>query len=633
MADIRLTELDFETIKGNLKTFLKGQNELADYDFEGSTMSVLLDVLAYNTSYNAMLAHLLANEMFIDTAIKRSSVVSHAKTLGYIPRSGRAAHATVSLTVTPSSSTPEPIITLPKTTAFATLVDDFGYTFYPKETYSAIYDQVNNQYVFPAVELIEGIRLGAQFTVIQDTVSGPFLLPTPNIDTTTMGVIVAPASDSVNGEVYTKTDTIVDLLPTSKVFWVEETPTGRYQIQFGNDILGAQLEVGNVVYVEYFQTSATSGANGASVFALASVFPGAADVVVDIVLSAAGGAPAEDIDSIRFNAPRLNATRNRAVTAQDYKTLIKSMFPFVKGISVWGGEDNMPPIYGKVFISIDTVDEYVLSEADKSNIINNIVGPRSMLTLQHEFVEPEYLFIGMNVDVKYSTLTTTLDAGQMRALIVNRITSYFDNEVSTLDKTMYYSKLLSVLDGVDPSIIGVQVSLRLNKLIQPVKFLDTDVTTTFNTSLEPRSLRSSNFFTSIGNSIINSAVFIQDVPTETFGVDPTAGVLKLIDATTGQVISDNYGSVNYETGVVNISDLYVRDYPVGAVGVILYGVPQDGHYDISPAILNNTVLVATATAPAPSRNLILRLDKNGLNNVAGVSAGVTVTAIPIIESM
>jgi hypothetical protein len=402
MADIRLTELDFESIKANLKNFLKAQSELTDYDFEGSTMAVLLDTLAYNTHYNAMLAHLLANEMFIDTAIKRSSVVSHAKSLGYIPRSGRAAVATVKVTVIPVSDDPAPVISLPKTLAFATILDDLAFTFFPKQAYTAVYDQPNNQYVFPAVELIEGVRMASKFTVTQDTVSGPFLIPTPNIDTTTVSVFVKPSSDSLVTTVYSKTDTIIDLLPTSKVFWVEETPTGRYQLLFGNDVVGAQLKVGNVVYAEYFQTSASEGANGASIFALASNFPGASDVVVDTVSPAAGGAPAEDIDSIRFNAPRLNATRNRAVTAQDYKTLIKSMFPFVKGIAVWGGEDNVPPIYGKVFISIDTVDNYVLTESDKTNILKNILQSRSMLTLSHEFVEPEYLYIGLMVEVKYN---------------------------------------------------------------------------------------------------------------------------------------------------------------------------------------------------------------------------------------
>jgi hypothetical protein len=632
MADIRLTELDFESIKANLKNFLKAQSELTDYDFEGSTMAVLLDTLAYNTHYNAMLAHLLANEMFIDTAIKRSSVVSHAKSLGYIPRSGRAAVATVKVTVIPVSDDPAPVISLPKTLAFATILDDLAFTFFPKQAYTAVYDQPNNQYVFPAVELIEGVRMASKFTVTQDTVSGPFLIPTPNIDTTTVSVFVKPSSDSFVTTVYSKTDTIIDLLPTSKVFWVEETPTGRYQLLFGNDVVGAQLKVGNVVYAEYFQTSASEGANGASIFALASNFPGASDVVVDTVSPAAGGAPAEDIDSIRFNAPRLNATRNRAVTAQDYKTLIKSMFPFVKGIAVWGGEDNVPPIYGKVFISIDTVDNYVLTESDKTNILKNILQSRSMLTLSHEFVEPEYLYIGLMVDVKYNALSTTLDAGQMRALVTNRVNDYFDNEVSTLDKTMYYSKLLAALDSADQSIIAVQASLRLNKLLQPVKYENETVLTVFNTQLEPGSVRSSNFFTTLDDAIINNPVFIQDAPNAPLGIEPTTGTLKLINASTGTVVADNYGTVDYMRGVATLNDLYVRDYPVGVTGITLYAVPQDGHYDISPAILNNTELVETATMPAPSRNLILRLDKNGLNNVAGVSAGVTVSATPIIAS-
>lgn len=632
MADIRLTELDFETIKTNLKNFLKGQSELSDYDFDGSTLAVLLDVLAYNTHYNAMLAHLLSNEMFIDTAIKRSSVVSHAKSLGYIPRSGRAAVATVRVTVTPVDDDPAPVISLSKNLAFATVLDDLAFTFFPKQTYTAVYDAVNNEYVFPAVELVEGVRLGAKFTVTQDTVSGPFLIPTPNIDTTTVQVVVVPSSDSLTTTVYNKTDTIIDLLPTSKVFWVEETPTARYQILFGNDVVGAQLSPGNVVFVEYFQCSASEGANGASVFAMASNFPGASDVVVDTVMPAAGGAPAEDIDSIRFNAPRLNATRNRAVTAQDYKTLIKSLFPFVKGIAVWGGEDNVPPIYGKVFISIDTVDEYVLTEADKTNILRNILQSRSMLTLTHEFVEPEYLYIGMVVDVKYNALSTTLDSGQMRSLVTNRVNDYFDNEVSTLDKTMYYSKLLATLDGADPSIIAVQAALRLHKILQPLKYQDTAILTVFNTQLEPRSIRSTNFYTMLEDTVINNPVFIQDSPNAPLGIEPLTGTLKLINATTGAVISDNYGTVDYIRGVVTLNDLYVRDYPVGITGIILYAVPQDGHYDISPAILNNTELVETATMPAPSRNLILRLDKNGLNNVAGVSAGVTVSATPIIAS-
>jgi hypothetical protein len=393
---LRVTELDFDTIRTNLKTFLQSQTEFTDYNFDGAGLSVLLDVLAYNDHYSAMTVHLMANEMFIDTAIKRSSVVSIAKTLGYIPRSVSGSRAILNLVVTSTAVSPPSVMTLDTNVKFTSTVNSTPYTFnvLTPQTVTG----TAGVYTFPNVTVLEGVRLTNTFVAAADTLSGPFVIPVSTIDLSTLLVSV----EGISTVAFTRATSVIDILPTSPVYWVEENMDGNYQILFGapdsrgEGNIGLPIEVGNIVTVSYI-ASTGSNSNGARTFSLVGSVATDTTTAVTTTAVASAGSEKETIDSIRFNAPKYNATRNRAVTAQDYKSLILANLSKAQSVVVWGGEENTPPIYGKVFITIDPRAGYTIADSDKSYITESILRPRGVMSIQHEFVDPEYLYLGFNI--------------------------------------------------------------------------------------------------------------------------------------------------------------------------------------------------------------------------------------------
>jgi len=370
MAELNITELDFDTIKTNLRTYLAAQPEFTDYDFTGSALSLLLDVLAYNTHYNAVLANLQANEMFIDTAIKRTSVVSLAKMLGYSPRSTTSAKAQVDLIVTQDVTT-ESTLSITPDVKFNASINGQSFTFNVNESQTATLNE-SGVFEFTDVELIEGIYLSNSFLIGSDNTSGPLIIPNNNVDTTTILVSVQTSSSNLTSADWVKTSTIVDITNTSKVFWVEENNEGQYQLVFGDDNVGASLTPGNIVTVTYI-VSEGAASNGARDFSLVGTIDGEDEVTITVTSPANGGTGKESIDSIRFNAPRYNANRNRAVTAEDYRTIIKQNFSKAREVTVWGGEENDPPVYGSVFISVDPVANSVITTADQDFIKESIL--------------------------------------------------------------------------------------------------------------------------------------------------------------------------------------------------------------------------------------------------------------------
>jgi hypothetical protein len=343
---INITELDFDAIKVNLKEFLKGQSEFSDYDFEGSGLSVILDILAYNTHYNALYDNLAVNELFLDSAIKRNSVVSLAKSLGYTPRSAKCAIADVNVQLTTTSNGPA-VIVIPALSPFSTTIDGTTFTFYNRSAISAtgpstVY-QMNN------IRLTEGEFLSFRFDVAEGNTSR-FIIPNRNVDLETLRVRVQENSQSSEFNTFTSASSLVDADLTTRVYWVKEIDDGIYELVFGDGVIGQALQAGNVVNVEYF-VSSLDGPNGARVFTYDGTLPIAGSVVtVNVVNPASGGDAPEDINSIKFNAPRMYAAQNRAVTTDDYKTILYNQFSEAKSVTVWGGEDNNPPVYGKTFI-------------------------------------------------------------------------------------------------------------------------------------------------------------------------------------------------------------------------------------------------------------------------------------------
>lgn len=401
MAQLDVSELDFASIKQSLQTYLQSQEEFSDYNFEGSGLSVLLDVLAYNTHYNAMLSHMIVNESFLDSAVKRSSVVSLAKAIGYTPRSRRSAEATVNLVVYPPAGYTDTILTITRDTRFQTTVDGQFYTFFPQTGQFSILrsNQGRDLFYFPNLKIKEGRRVSNNFIVNSSNLTGPFTIPNVGVDTSTLRVRVQKSATDFGLTTFTHRDKFIDVKSTTAAYFIEEGADSLYQIRFGDGVVGKALEAGNIVIIDYLATVGAP-ANNARQFSVGSTLTLSGEqVVVQTVQSSVGGISRESVDSIKQNAPRYNSTKERAVTARDYQSLILAANPNVESVSVWGGEDNDPPMYGKVFLSLNPVLGSIITQSDKDKIQAEIIGPKTPIAIIPEFVDPEFTYVGIQLNV------------------------------------------------------------------------------------------------------------------------------------------------------------------------------------------------------------------------------------------
>ena len=630
MAQLNVTELDFDLIKQNLKSYLQSQEEFQDYNFDGSALSVLIDLLAYNTHYNATLAHLQANEMFIDSAVKRNSVTSIAKTLGYTPTSRRSAVANITFEIDPPVSYTGTSLTVSRDTVFVGKTTNNTYNFYPKEDYhSGLVTLETGATGFRFnMELIEGRRITNTFTVDQSNISGPFILPNKNIDTTTIRVRVQQSSSVVTTSLWRFYDDIMDVDQTTKAFFVEEGPSGLHELRFGDDVIGKKLDVGNIVIVDYIVSSGAA-ANSIPNFASSKVFTSSGETkVVYLNSAAAGGQEQQSIDSIRFNAPKFNATKNRAVTSSDYETLIKSRFNNINSIAVWGGEENIPPIYGKVFISIQPIPGSVITQTDRDIIARDIIKPRSVVSIQPEFVSPEELYVGLDVSVNYNKNITSLTSSRIESEITTVVRNFFLSTVNKLQKNFYYSKLLTSVLQTTQSIFSASVQIKMHRRV-PVAFdVANQYDVRFNVGLENETVRTTNFTTSISGK--SYEVYLTDTHVETTGDIGTLVMKRVSDDT---IILSNVGTVDYRTGVVSISNVTISSLSGGLDSLRVYAEP----FGDAPNILTTKLTSTTETSLGPvfpyaARNTVLTLDDTtAADSIANTVAGLTVSAIPYAQ--
>lgn len=623
MSQLNVTELDFATIKENLKTFLQSQEEFQDYNFDGSGLTILLDILAYNTHYNATLAHLQANEMFIDSAVKRNSVTSIAKTLGYTPTSRRSARANITLQIDPPVTFTNTSLTVTRDTPFIAKTAKNTYTFFPREDYVSglvVLETGQTGFNFP-MELIEGKRVTNTFIVDQSNKSGPFVLPNGNIDTTTIRVRVQQSNAVTSITTWNFYDDIVAVDGTTRAFFIEEGPSGLYEIRFGDDIIGKQLQVGNIVSIDYIVSSGTA-ANSIPNFSPSRTFTATGESKVVYLTSAAtGGSEKESVDSIRYNAPKFNSTKNRVVTSDDYETLIRARFGNINSIAVWGGEENNPPIYGKVFISIQPLPGSIISQADKDIIARDIIRPRSVVSIQPEFVDPIETYIGLNISVNYNKTITSLTTSRIESEVRAVVQSFFTNNVNKLQKNFYYSRLLSAVAGTTQSIFSASIQVLMHKRIEVFTGVPEDYVIRFNTPLEIETVKTTIFTTTIGTQ--DYEAYITDQHDITVG---DIGTLVLKRASDDVIILSNVGNVDYTTGVINITDLLIT---AGSLTELrIYAEPFGDAPNILTTDLTSTSNVSTAAIfPNAARNTVLTLDTSASNTLVNIPAGLTVTAI------
>ena len=487
MADrLRVTELDFDTIKTNLKSFLKQQSEFTDYDFDGSGLSVLLDILAYNTHYNAYYLNMVANESFLDTALLRDSVVSHAKALGYTPHSKRAALAIIDFNITASSNTAAKI-TIPRGYSFlSNQIDGKSYNFVVLDDTTV--SKSNTTFIFNDLEIYEGQLVTYNFTNIEATnPKAIFTLPDANIDTTTIKVSVSPSPSSTELTTYTLATDILEIDSTSTVFFLQEGRGGKYEIYFGNDVLGKKLPDGGIVSVSYLVTNATD-ANGADNFKASTSLVDTLTVTqsnfsITVTSEAAGGDDRESVDSVKFLAPTQYSAQNRLVTKKDYGTYLRSNYTNADSISVWGGEEQDPKVYGKIYLAIRPKENYFISDAEKQRIINDIIIPKTVIGTQVEILDPEYLYLKTTTTVKYDSTRTTRTENALSQAIENAIILYKNTNIDKFEATFVISKLEAAVDAVDTSILGSETEVRVEKRIEPSLGVTASYVINFNVPL------------------------------------------------------------------------------------------------------------------------------------------------------
>ena len=634
MAQLNVSELDFDNIKANLKTYLQSQTEFEDYNFEGSALAVLIDLLAYNTHYNGMLAHMLANENFIDTAIKRESVVSIAKSIGYTPRSNLGASATVDITVTPPSSFTSTTLSLSRNIVLSSTKDGSTYSFYPindSVTSAQVIDGVT-KFIFKDVIVKEGRRVTNAFTIAAANTDGPYIIPNASVDTTTIRAQVQTSLSDLSVTTWPVSTTMLDIKADTKTFWIEEGIDGLFQLRFGDGVLGQKLDTGNILNVDYISSSGT-GPNGCKTFGCSNTISSSGESIAITTSSpASGGATQETIDEIRFNAPRYNATRDRAVTEQDYKSLILQSNSNIQSVSVWGGEKNDPPMYGRVFISLNPVAGQIITEQDKDNITNSVIDPKTPVAIRPVFVDPEYTYLTLTINSTYDPKETTLTKGQLETAIQTAVTEYFTTKLNKLNKSFYYSRLHDLINSSTDSIISTNIQLGVQKRVKPTLKSQHNYTVKFNQKLQPNEISSTYFNVTLSG--VTYKVSLEDVPASTV-VAPLYSGTGVVNAVTsdGQVVGE-VGTIDYDSGTVDLPSIVIDSLYGTETHLRINSGVHKSVKDITTQALVRTSDTSTAAVVAkPSRNTVLILDDSVINATINSGSGLSITANKEVEEV
>jgi hypothetical protein len=546
-----ISTLDFDNIKTNLKKFISNQDEFKDYDFEGSGMSVLLDLLAYNTHYLAYNANIMGNEMFIDTADLRNSIVSHAKTLGYTPNSARAPYADINVVVNNATGA---TLTMNAGTQFTTTVDNVSYNFV--SIGSNIISPVDGVYTFSNLKIYEGTYVTYQYTVDTTDIDQRFLIPSANADTNTLIVSVQNSSTDTITNTYTLATGITSLTDTSKVYFLQEAEDGKFEIYFGDGVTGKQLVNGNIITLKYVVTNKTL-ANGASSFALSGNIGGFSDVAITVNSNAANGSEAETKDSIKFNAPKSYAAQDRAVTIEDYKTKVKELYANTQSVSAWGGEDHSTPYYGRVYISIYPKTGSNLTTATKNSIVTTLK-QYSIGSVTPVIIDPEVTYILLTSNVRYKEAATTKTATTLKSEITDALTTYNTTTLQQFDSMLRYSKVLDTIDDVDTNAILSNITtVRLRKSFTPALGTSTKYTISLSNALyNPHSGHNST-----AGGILSSTGFkIDGDTTNVYYVnDDGSGNVRLyyLVGSVKTYTNNTQGTIDYSTGDVVLNSLNV----------------------------------------------------------------------------
>ena len=607
---LRVTELDFDEIKENLKLFLKAQEEFKDYDFDGSGMNILLDTLAYNTHYLGYNANMLANEMFLDSASLRSSIVSHAKQLGYEVQSARAAKAILSISVKTSAAT----LTMSAGTKFSTTLDGDTYNFVT--TTDITKPKFGNSVNFDSVEVFEGTFIETRYAVDTSDLEQRFILRDNRADTSTLTVKVINSATDSTTTTYTKATDITQLANNSTVYFLQEVEGGKFEVYFGDGVVSKAVEDGNIVSLSYVVTN-KSEANGASSFTAPSTIGGQTDITLTTILRATGGAEPESLKSIKLNAPLNYAAQGRAVTTSDYETFVRQLFPNTQAVSVFGGEEgsydpstgvSSTPEYGKVFISIKSTTGANLTSTQKTQLVNDLK-PYTIASITPEIVDPETTFIRLNSQVKFDSSATTDNADAIVTDITTALTNYNTGTLQTFNSQYRASAVSRLLDESNAAILNNTTTVKLSKFFTP----SLGSTTSYNQSFNNALLNPESGYLAATGGILTSSGFKvgTDTTSEFFFDDDGEGNLRRYSlvGTTRSYADSQAGTIDYTSGVIKINNINITAISNvdDATSTQIRLVVTPNSNDIVPVRnqileldLTNTTITATADTEASS---------------------------------
>jgi len=547
---LEVSDFDFDNIKANLKTFLRSQSEFQDYDFEGSGFSILLDTLAYNTHYLGFNANMLANEMYLDSADIRKNIVSLAKMLGYTPSSVRAPEASIDILVGDGTGSS---ITMTKGTAFTTTVD--GTTFQFINNADIVTTPVNGVYRFSDVKIYEGTLVTFRYTVDTTDTDQKFIIPSSLADTSTLVVKVQTSSNDTTTNTYTLATGLATVQSTSKVYFLQEVEDGKFEIYFGDGVIGSALTNGNIIILEYIVTN-VEAANGASTFTASTTISGFSNLTITTNSNAQGGTTAESKESVRFNAPLQYSAQNRAVTTSDYESLVQSLYPNALSVSAWGGEDDETPIYGTVVIAIKAASGSTLTTATKQSIVTQLK-KYNVASVRPVIVDPETTFILITSNVKYDEKLTTKTATTLKSDITSVLSNFNDNTLQKFDGVFRYSKVTSLIDNTDTSIISNITTIKIRKEFTPTLNSSTRYDIYFRNAL----YNPVSGYNSVNGGILESTGFkISGDTTNVFFLDDDgAGNIRRfrLVGSVRTYANNTQGTINYTTGQITITSLSV----------------------------------------------------------------------------
>lgn len=540
-----LTTLDFETVKDNLKEYLKAQDIFKDYDFEASNINVLLDVLAYNTNLNAFYLNMVTNEMFLDSALIRDSIVSHAKELNYLPRSFRSAVANVNITIVDNESAS---VLIPKGTTFTGSAGNRNFTFTTAENIPA--GGTDGVFVANNVLLYEGDYTQDSYVVdYQSPVK--YKLTNKTVDTNSIAVSIIED----NGEnifTYQRAETLFGLDSQSQVFFIQPADNETYEIVFGDDVIGRRPKDRSIVVIEY---RACNGElpNGIRVFTADGDIARSTSVTVTTNASATGGAIPESLTSIKQNAPRAFTTQERVVTTDDYETLLKTNFSEINAVSAYGGEEANPPQFGKVFIAVDlkTTDELPPS---RRIAYRNFIKPRSPLSIDPVFVSPDFTYVRVNSNVKYNINETSLSQSDIQTIVTSVIQNFNSVNINGFNKTLYYSNLVSAIDSSQAAIVSNDTELFAVKLFRPTLGTARNYDIDFGMALNDIIGRLSETRPQNEISVLSSSPFVFNGIECYLEDDGDGGIRIMTNRAEAKTLIQEIGTVNYDTGFVQLKN-------------------------------------------------------------------------------